>query len=64
MGAMPDYKVKEPYIPDWRRYPVERCVMNPEKNRAFRAKCREIGMAKSRVINTLIDKLLTGEISL
>lgn len=43
---------------------MERCVMNPEKNRAFRAKCREIGMAKSRVINTLIDKLLTGEISL
>jgi hypothetical protein len=61
---MPTYTFKEAYIPDWRRYPVERCVMSREKNQAFRAKCRELGKAKSRVINDLIDCLLAGEVEI
>lgn len=59
---MPGFK--EAYIPDWRRYPIERCVMNTEKHRQFVEYCRKVGKAKSRVINELVDKLLAGEVTL
>ncbi|MBC7076715.1 MAG: hypothetical protein H5T92_00140 [Synergistales bacterium] len=50
------------YIPEWKRYPVERCVMTKEKNERFRQKCRELNLPKSRVINNLIDLWLKGKV--
>ncbi len=58
---MPGFK--EAYIPDWRRYPIERCVMSKEKHRRFVEYCRKVGKPKSRVINLLIDKLIAGEVT-
>ena len=62
MCPMPAYEVKQPYVPDWRRYPVERCIMKKAKKEAFKRKCRELGMAKSKVIDELIDRLLAGKV--
>ncbi len=52
------------YIPEWKKYPVERCVMTKAKNERFRKKCKKLGLAKSRVINDLLDLWLDGKVSL
>jgi hypothetical protein len=49
---------------DQEKYPVERCVLRREKRERFVAKCQQLGKAKSRVLNELIDLLLRGQINL
>jgi hypothetical protein len=53
---------EEGYIPVWKKYPVERCVMRKEKQERFAAKCKKLGKPKSRVINDLLDLWLDDKV--
>lgn len=55
---------RETEQPNWRKYPMERVIMNQEKHKKFVEKCKEVSLPKSRVINILIDKWLKGKVSL
>lgn len=48
----------------WKKYPMERVIMNQTKHEAFVAKCKEVGVKKSRVINILLDKWLSGKVKI
>lgn len=48
----------------WQKYPMERVIMNQQKHKAFVEKCRTVGIAKSRALNLLIDKWLSGKIKI
>lgn len=61
---MSQFAEDDGYIPEWKKYPVERCVMKKEKNVRFRAKCKKLDIPKSRVINDLLDLWLEGKITL
>lgn len=45
---------------DWKKYPMERVIMNKEKHVKFVSKVKKIKIAKSRAINLLIDLLIDG----